>query len=112
MNLSDKFNQAKYNVKYLSILDKFIEPLYEGTPITIKETLPALMNAIKMIHTVAKYYHSAEAMNTLFRKITFQMIENCKDYIIEGSFPKTKNDRALEDDEPNEGITTFKESKA
>jgi dynein heavy chain len=88
IELSDKLNQAKDNVKYLSILEKFIEPLYHGTPETIIETLPALMNAIKMIHTIARYYNSPAAMTNLFCKITNQMIINCKDYIMVASVPK------------------------
>eukprot|EP00435_Cladocopium_sp_Y103_P067897 s508_g30.t1 len=33
------------NVKYLTTLEKFIEPLYSGTPAQIIETLPALLNS-------------------------------------------------------------------
>jgi dynein heavy chain len=52
--------------------------LYDGNPDTIKETLPALMNSIKMIHTIARYYNTNERMTGLFVKITNQMINNCK----------------------------------
>ena len=57
--LTDKINEAKDNVKYLSTLEKFIEPLYTGTPDEIIETLPALMNAIKMIHTISRHYNTS-----------------------------------------------------
>jgi len=39
------------------------------------------MNAIKMIHTIARFYNTPEKMTGLFTKITNQMIINCKNRI-------------------------------
>ncbi len=48
-------NEAKDNVKYLSTLEKFVDPLYIGDPVSIIDALPALLNSLKMIHTIARY---------------------------------------------------------
>ena len=77
-NLTERLNEAKDNVKYLVTLEKFIKPLESGTPEEIMETLPALMNAIKMIHTIARYYKNSQKLTNLFLKITNAMINNCK----------------------------------
>lgn len=82
LRVTEALNEAKDNVKYLQTLEKFIEPLYDGDPDSIKDTLPALMNSIKMIHTIARYYNTNERMTGLFVKITNQMINNCKFNII------------------------------
>ena len=78
LKVTEQLNEAKDNVKYLLTLEKFIEPLYDGTPTSIIETLPALMNSIKMIHTIARYYNTNERMTGLFVKMTNMMIHNCK----------------------------------
>ena len=80
--ITEQLSEAKDNVKYLQTLEKYLEPLYTSSPDSIKETLPALMNSIKMIHTIARYYNTTERMTGLFVKITNQMITNCKFNIV------------------------------
>jgi dynein heavy chain len=84
VDITESANEAKDNVKYLYTLERFIDPLYTGNAETITDTLPALMNSIKMIHTIARYYNTADRMTSLFAKITEQMICNCKMHITNG----------------------------
>jgi dynein heavy chain len=86
--VTEALNEAKDNVKYLQTLEKFIEPLEQGTPESIKEILPALMNSIKMIHTIARYYNTSEQMTGLLSKCTTSMIKTCKRTIMNLKFSR------------------------
>ena len=48
ISTTEAVNEAKDNLKYLSTLRRFIEPLYSGTAQGIIDTLPALINSIKV----------------------------------------------------------------
>eukprot|EP00050_Salpingoeca_kvevrii_P002276 m.190165 g.190165 ORF g.190165 m.190165 type:complete len:4578 (-) comp10576_c0_seq1:102-13835(-) len=79
--VTEAANEAKDNVKYLSSLEKFCEPLYKHNPVEMLESVPGLINAIRMIHSISPYYNTSERMTALFVKVTNQMITACKEYI-------------------------------
>jgi len=58
-SVTDALNEAKDNNKYLSTIEKYTEPLYSANPLLAMDALPALINNVKMMLTIARYYRSA-----------------------------------------------------
>eukprot|EP01059_Diplonema_ambulator_P031435 TRINITY_DN5765_c0_g1_i5.p1 TRINITY_DN5765_c0_g1~~TRINITY_DN5765_c0_g1_i5.p1 ORF type:complete len:4657 (+),score=1802.33 TRINITY_DN5765_c0_g1_i5:140-14110(+) len=92
--LTDSINETKENVKYLTSLEKYIEPLYCGPPSVIIQILPSLMSHIQLMYTISRYYSGGsgecacdlrkERMTRLLCLITNRMIVTCKDTIKDG----------------------------
>uniref|UniRef100_A0A1I8FY30 Dynein heavy chain 5, axonemal n=1 Tax=Macrostomum lignano TaxID=282301 RepID=A0A1I8FY30_9PLAT len=82
--ITDNANEAKDNVKFLYTLDEHCMPLYHSDPVKMVDMIPKLINGIRMIHSISRYYNTSERMTSLFVKVTNQMITACKSYISQG----------------------------
>ncbi|KAI4900024.1 hypothetical protein NFI96_023292, partial [Prochilodus magdalenae] len=83
-NITIVANEAKDNVKYLYTLEKFFKALGKCTPTSMLEHIPSLLNSIRLIQNVSRYYNSSEHMTSLFVKVTNQMVTTCKFYLCHG----------------------------
>eukprot|EP00961_Rhodomonas_salina_P258703 3495893-Rhodomonas_salina.1 len=76
--LTEELNEAKDNVKYLTSLDHFIEPLYSGTAAQILESFHGLFTNLKMLITIARHYSSPKRIVRILFKCASQTVAACK----------------------------------
>ncbi|XP_070568705.1 dynein axonemal heavy chain 5-like isoform X4 [Ptychodera flava] len=82
-SITDAANETKDKVKYLESLKRHFDQLYSGaTPASMISTaLPGLMNSVKQMDSISKFYARGGYLGLLFTKITNQLVNACKDYI-------------------------------
>ena len=102
---------AKDNLRYLSTLEIYFDPLYSGNPKTIIDSLQSLMNSLKLISFTARYYDNTK-MTNLFSRITDQMILSCKKYILDGRDNSVDNNKYLFERDSDALISKFEDCKS
>lgn len=61
--------EAKDNVKFLSTLERHFKTLIVGSMESIQESLPSLLNAIRMVWIISRHYNQDERMVPLMARI-------------------------------------------
>ncbi|XP_075973556.1 dynein heavy chain 8, axonemal kl-3 [Anticarsia gemmatalis] len=79
--VTDYYNEAFDNVKYLYALEKYCEPLYRCDPETMQQFIPGLLYTIRMIFATSRYYNTTKQISTLLVKVTNQILNTCMDYL-------------------------------
>jgi dynein heavy chain len=74
--LSRYYNEAKDNVRFLSTLERHFKNICYGTSFhTVTETIPSMMNALRMIWIISRHYNKDERMVPLMERIAFELSE-------------------------------------
>ncbi|KAF4659064.1 Dynein heavy chain 10, axonemal [Perkinsus olseni] len=73
--------EAKDNVRFLMTLERHLKKLTNGGMTEIAETLPNLLNALRMVWVVSRYYNTDERMEPLLTRIAEQIAGRVNDQI-------------------------------
>ncbi|XP_045484350.1 dynein axonemal heavy chain 8 [Pieris rapae] len=79
--VTDFYNEAYDNVKYLYALEKYCEPLYRCDPLIMQQFIPGLLYTVRMIFATSRYYNTTKQISTLLVKVTNQILNMCMDYL-------------------------------
>jgi dynein heavy chain len=72
---------AKDNVKFLTTLERHFKNLATGSMQTIVETLPSLLNAIRMVWIISRYFNTDAYMEPLMKRIAEQIADKVEEQI-------------------------------
>jgi dynein heavy chain len=75
--MTEKRNEARDNLKYLSTFIQYFEILYQDNIQLIVDCVPKLMNAIGLIIRFSNYFNTNEKISTLFIKVFFYLNSLC-----------------------------------
>lgn len=83
--ITDAQNECRDKVKYLESLRRPIDQFYhDATPITCVTTaLPNLCNTMRNLESASRYYARQGYLGILFTKVTNQLVNICKEYLLE-----------------------------
>jgi dynein heavy chain len=76
LDLSKLYSEAKDNVRFLSTLERHFKNVCYGSSFhVVSETLPSMMNALRMIWIISRHYNKDERMVPLMESIAHELTE-------------------------------------
>ncbi|CAH8436226.1 unnamed protein product [Dicrocoelium dendriticum] len=79
--VTNAYNEAKENVKFLSTVEKLCAPLNQTDLKLIIKKMPNLLKSLGLIYQHSTFYNTFSNMTVLFVKITNQVIATCKRFL-------------------------------
>ena len=73
--LQKLYVEAKDNVKFLTTLERHFKNITHGSFTTILDTLPSMMNAIRMVWIISRHYNTDLRMVPLMERIAYKIAE-------------------------------------
>ena len=88
-SLLEAANQAQDTILYLQPFQKSVVKLARCNLITPDDvhvvcdvTLPGVLRAAEVVHSVSSYYHSKAALSTLLRSVSLTLMDKCTQYVL------------------------------
>ena len=73
--LSKAYVQARDNVKFLNTLERHFKALASGSFSVMLDTLPSLMNGLRMVWVISRHYNTDDQMLPLMRRIVHELVD-------------------------------------
>ncbi|KAL7749213.1 hypothetical protein RI367_005365 [Sorochytrium milnesiophthora] len=73
IELNKYYTEAKDNVKFLSTLERHFKNIITGSLSSVQDSLPSLMNAIRMVWIISRHYNRDERMVPLMSRIAWDL---------------------------------------
>ncbi|XP_069475795.1 dynein axonemal heavy chain 10 [Ambystoma mexicanum] len=102
--------EAADNVRFLSTLERHFKNLTHGTGFNIVlDTIPSMMNAIRMVWIISRHYNKDERMVPLMERIAWEIAERvCKVLNIRTLFKENSRAARMKTMEAKETLETWK----
>ncbi|TPX54389.1 hypothetical protein PhCBS80983_g05954 [Powellomyces hirtus] len=71
--LTKFYTEAKDNVKFLSTLERHFKNIITGSLSSVQDSLPSLLNAIRMVWIISRHYNRDERMVPLMARIAWEL---------------------------------------